>query len=91
VHVFGSYCRLEDPCSDIDFLISHPEVGMERNVTERLILELEKATIISLVLNKDKMQPNFQNGQNDMVRYVCLFVFLVICFCFVSFCFIVFC
>ena len=65
----GSYSRNESPCSDADFLISHPRVGCERRLDE-LVEMLQKGkgdnhgTILH-VLNPDNDEaPRFGKSQS---------------------------
>jgi DNA polymerase/3'-5' exonuclease PolX len=63
--ILGSYCRGEDPCSDCDFLISHPELGKENKVLDLLVAKLQQSDIVLNVLNLDnKYAPSFGSAQS---------------------------
>lgn len=68
----------EDPCSDIDFLVSHAEVGRERGAVEELLSRLKKKGLVISFLNPGKILPNFKNGQCDKVSCCCSFFLKVV-------------
>ncbi len=48
--IFGSYARGEDPCCDVDFLISHAVVGQELQGLTKLVAMLQSRSIVQVTL-----------------------------------------
>jgi DNA polymerase IV len=67
VEILGSHARGEDPCSDVDFLISHPEIGKELSGLRALTEQLNRRGVVKHVLNRDTLHytPKFGKRQSS--------------------------